>query len=421
MVIFKQILLSSLFLYILSVLFRKGTGVFFILPIVFIIFEVLKNIFIAFSLEYGFNGIQNITVFLIVGYLLLRLHKRKDFFKEMSLVLVFLFYSYARIPFGDDLVSLITKSLGLTSGLLLIPISALIVKEESSFYKLNNSLISSLIIYVTYLVTASIFKFGPNHYDTDIIYGLRFEQYYLGSIAIVMMPVILNCNKWRKKTLIFLSIITFIILVLTLRRTAVIIVILGLVVYFTFLPQKRKRISNILGFVSIILIVGTIFFNSSISDYRSTQYSRDYEIEEEGRYIEMDLVLQTLTSPNNNMLIFGSGKFFNDKGEYGFRNDERPIHGAISKILFGAGLVGVGLFLLIFIRKVLKAYKFRIISHQTNYSKYRALLISLIAVFLAVTFTGGLGVGTGVAFTGTIYIYIGALSGLLQNADRRIR
>jgi hypothetical protein len=114
-------------------------------------------------------------------------------------------------------------------------------------------------------------------------------------------------------------------------------------------------------------------------------------------------------------LYFGTGFFLDDAGRYGFKDDRRPIHGAFSKILFGGGVIGLLSYLLIFFIIIIKS--FHTIPQNINsfsFYNYRALMFALIAILLSVALTGGIGVGTGISFTGTTLLYIGYLNGLIS-------
>lgn len=414
MVIIKFGFFLLLLLYIIIYIYRRGKDILYILPVIFILLEIYKNILFEFSIEYGFNGYQNLIVLIIVLYLLNKVVKSYVFYRYAFFVLIFLVYVFTRIPFSDDPVSLLTKYTGLTNSLLLIPLSSTIAVNKLDLFKLNRGVILALKFFVFYLLIASLLKFGPNHYGTDIIYGLRFEQYYLGSLALVIMPVALEIlPRSKKKNLIFLSVITFIILSLTLRRTSIIIVILGLLLYSNFIPKNKQLYSNIIYFLLTFIIAIIIILNTNITSYRATEYSSDYNIEEEGRYIEMELVINTLKK--SGAYFIGTGEMFNSPGQYNFKDPTRPLHGTLSKILFGSGILGIVLFFMIYLELLRKAYLLKNCQYIKSFCSYRSLQISLVLVLLAVTFTGGIGVGTGIAFTGTINVYIGVLNGILDN------
>lgn len=411
--IISLLIVSIIYLLSILLIYKYGTRSIVYLPVFFITYEILKNIFIEFGIETGFNGFQNLNTFLFI------IPHLKKIFRSGTLgilVLIFLIYYITRIPYAQDVISLSTQTLGLFNIyiLLLIGYSFNIIKHHQVFQKLNSSFYILLIIYCVYLIIASLLSFGPNHYNTGLIYGLRFEQYYSASFVIVLYPLLreyLSANK----VLIFqiFILIGVMLIVLTLRRTSIIIVIMGIFLFPLFydlnymLKFLKKYTTLIVVFLSLFFI--TISLYTDIYSIRSDEFSTSYDIESEGRFIEFNLVSFTLEKEDS--WLWGIRQFLNEEGNYNFPNDERALHGTLSKLLLGGGLIGVSLYYMIFIYIGLSV----ILNNNYRKRPYRAMILTLLVIYLVVALTGAIGVGTGVSFTGSIFLYIGFLFNIIKN------
>jgi hypothetical protein len=122
---------------------------------------------------------------------------------------------------------------------------------------------------------------------------------------------------------------------------------IGFIAFFIF---SRKNISTLKQTFLIITAISAISIYIYINELyliRESRFSEDYELNEEGRFIEFELTLYILNeSPST--ALFGVGSIFDEKGKYGFtRRKVRPMHGTYSRILFGAGYIGLGLFFVV--------------------------------------------------------------------------
>lgn len=371
------------------VLIKNKLNTLFYLPVFWIIEEMLSTYFYRFDS----NGTINALTFLFILYALFKFGLFKIMFWNVFLLL-FLFISVIKTPFADDYLSFGNRYINLLNIYMILPISYYTFKNMNDYKKIKNVFNVIIILVVLYLVISSLLKVGPNMYETGIVYGLNWGQFY--GPAIIASIVFVSNRGIKSLSIRNLILYALILLIfLTMRRTAILIIVLFVSFYYLF-KFERKISIYLMFFVSIAsLAASTLYLNANISkSSRADKFTKDYDITEEGRYNDIYGVLTIMKSEN---AILSGYELFNDAGNYGSKRSSRPIHVDIMRLFYGIGLVGV-LPLIIFILTI--GFKVFMIKNR----EVKAMGVALIAVFVLTLFTGGTFY---ISYSGVVFINLG--------------
>ena len=343
----------------------------------------------------------------------IKIHKSNIF------IFLFLCYLLILIPFSSNPFNTFRIYLQVSVSLLMFPVSYFIFNRLKDWKKLNNSMIWIMLIIVINTLIGSIFGFGRRYYtqDEDFLTGFLYgSRLYPGSIALILLPLILPLIQKRKyKLLVYiLSFSVFIILVLSMRRTAFLIVLVGYFIYFIFSVKKKTLLFGILGFICIFYISLPIFNNILTTRFeaRKERFQLNF-YESEGRYIETILVFNDFKSFELIKKLFGT-ELFNSPGNFGEGVlGGRQIHSDILVLIHGSGVVGLVLYLLVHYRifRTFIYYKKKL-PNVAYIKEMIAVFISLFIIILVVSTIGGI---HAITFRSIFFIYLGAILGIFRN------
>ncbi len=190
--------------------------------------------------------------------------------------------------------------------------------------------------------------------------GIKIAYFSLNALYVPVFAAIMsvyNFGSIKSKILKLLNVVfaisTILIIVLLMKRTLIVLVILAAVL----LIFRNFTFKNIVkySFISVVLFVFFFsFFESSFYqaiDTRSSRFSSEYDITEEGRFIENEYIFQLLKDSPLKM-IFGSGEVFNDGDSLAAMSPYyyvRDAHNSYIRIFWNGGIVGLFSFLLLYL------------------------------------------------------------------------
>lgn len=378
----------------------------FYFPLVLIFLEIGASMFYHFEINVGLNGIHLMILFIILIPSLT--HVRV--YTWSYIVIVFIIYIGFRITYSVDIISLITRITNFSLLLFLIPISYYAVRQESDIRLLNRMSYLLILFYFIYTAVASVFKIGTNMYNTDVVFGLAHNQVDSVGLVIGLTPFIYRLNKLSfKQQIVFL--IGLILIVLTLRRTPIILIAFGGLTYFIFNSGVSAKLKTLISIFTLTVIL-VFIFNSAGMELRLfaiDRYQPDLttteKIEEEGRYKDISVVWDFLNRSENT--IIGTGSLFDSRGKYGLdkSQDNRPIHNNFGELLHGSGIIGVFLFISIIIQIFIKMRHGNSKGLKQRQVLIKSTLYFLIISIVVISLSGGIrSISASVLF-----IYIGAL------------
>lgn len=418
-------LLASFFLFLLVYHKVKYRYRFiFTLPIIVFCIEIGKTLGYHYGFLTGYNGF---IFFILLITILLSMPIWRFFNNVPKKIIVLLgviaIYFISRIDFGGaNILNLITRLGNFLIILFLFIIGFNKTRNRFDLYFLNKNLIIATVIFIIITSISTILSVGKPVYQGGVIYGPMHFQLYYPTLFIILYPLIIFVNKLNdnnyninKNIIRLVLFFSLLIISLSLMRSTWMIVLLGLVSYFIF---SYKNISNIksLVFILLILVSATSYiYVNEIYLIRENRFNSNYDIQYEGRIIELKLTKEII-SQNRKLKLFGTGSLFNEKGKYGYRIDYRGMHGTYSRILFGSGYLGLFLFisylLLIFWlffyklgEKINKKFDF--------FKNVKAVGIGVYIGLLFAFFSANTSYGFGISYFAIAFLYLGVLSKLI--------
>lgn len=274
-----------------------------------------------------------------------------------------------------------------------------------------------LVYFVGYVVYANVFSIGDSFYGGK---SASFMTGYMGlqSMYISTFLIIQSFFLWpfyKKKTfIILLASFGIIIFLLILKRTNIILLGIGLILWLYY----EKKISSIYGWMFLIVLAISLYYVSSsqlfkerISE-RESRFSSEYSVKQEGRFKENYFVWERVSdSPLH--LLFGTGEVFNDvkfmsaEADFIDRKLGRQIHNSYASLLWSGGILGIFLFLWLYIqfwKKVKLYYK------KTNSSILFKTLYHLAMVYIIIHLINDMSAGIYyLTFNSFFYFTMGAL------------
>jgi hypothetical protein len=298
------------------------------------------------------------------------------------------------------------------------------IKTKNHLALLSRVIVVTLAIQILYILLANIFQFGSSDYLDESFYfgetGVNITKEMV--VAVFTAPIFYSLERNRGWRLFssFLFIAALAIILIGLKRAALLSVGFGVLVYFLYSPQKFRSI-RIFVFASLLLLIASPYFIDLVNERyeaRSKKVTMNYEEidEEEGRIQEINIVWDTFVERDVVKKLIGSDPFLMKEDYFGIR---RMIHIDYLSLLDGVGIVGLFAFLwvyfAIFYHIIFYASSLR---HSSFYSELKTVGITLIAIQLVMGLAGTI---TGIGLRGLILLYLGAICGVLRHEHQALR
>lgn len=396
LVLISTIIFVSISLYVIHI--KKNKSVFY-LPVILVMVEIASIVLSEINLDQGFNGM----IFLILFTFFVLNFKAELGYKEIIIyifLLLLIVILSLNVSSDLNLVNRATRVGNFIFVLLLIPL-AILNSYEVSRRELAKILFTAAVIYTTYIILASLVKFGPNHYNTGLIYGFRFEQWYFGALLVAVFPAYILYDNAKLKYYV-ISILLLLLILLVLRRTTWVIIIATSLLTILLTPSLRFNKKIIVSLILLIIPISLLFYTSNLWEQRGGRAltSTIENVEDEGRFLEYYntyIILQ-----ESNSFLFGTDYLFDERGRYGHPREVRPMHGVYSRILFGAGFIGLFVYISVLLLTV-----FFLMKNRNKDDLFLNVVLASMITYLMVAFTGGSGMGIGISYVGTLFILSG--------------
>ena len=399
---------------------RRSEFLYF-LPFFILFFDLYATTFeVGSSLRLYFFSIEFIILFTL---LINKIYKKIRLLKGVGVsILIFVLYLLILVPFSTN-IQLTTNYFVRIVLLFLVLINAFYyIDSFSKLLKIINLLPYLLLINYLYFVYSSITGEGePAYKGQDFLLGYQsYASQFVFSITFISILFFYRYLKNKQKFIgVLTNIITIVILLLIFRRTNFFIIALGLIIMFVNNKYTRKNIIRI----AIVLVAVASFFINDLVKITEENLSRRERItrvdnyKQEGRYIENILVYSTISN-STTTTIFGSGELFNSAGKYGLNTGDkweyiRPIHNDYARLLFGAGFLGVILYLIIILKIYLAAKKIK-----PKIPELKAYFVFLLLCFLINGVSSGI---TDLYYRSILFLLLGGVLRLLLNEKQTLK
>jgi O-antigen ligase len=307
--------------------------------------------------------------------------------------------------------------LRLTLAVMMLPIAHATVLTVRELRKLNIGLAVAVFVIVVQFVAAQVFQLGSTVYGEEQAYlvGGNSGVYitYVIAYALVSLPLAFRSQSFRSPAArLFmggLAVAAICVLFLVFRRGAILGFLVGTIVYVLY-TRNRGRATALVGAGAVAMVAAMPLIGDRLASIYSERGDVVAFIEntDQGRMAEFELVWREFLDRGVRHAMFGSD-LFNSRAYLG---ETRTLHVDYTNLLLGAGIVGLGLYLLIFFWIVREANRrARLLRAFPLAAEIRATLLGLVATCLVVSFSTQI---WAVGPLSCAFLYFGALLGLLR-------
>jgi hypothetical protein len=386
----------------------------YIIPI-----NVLFDVSLAFFEKGGIFPITRALI--LIGVLLYFINKYPQNTKYYSVSIIFSLYVLITLIFSNDVIRSLNISLKVIISILFFIVGFNYFNNLKKIRILNNSIIISMIILLLNFILSTVFGIGVDVYtgDDDFLAGNLDDNWNIFTYSLLISPLILfqyiNLPKYRLY-LLFLMGVNSIILLLSLKRIAVVGLVFGFVVYSFFNFKLGKSLKTIL-YIIIFLILSFPLYERQLFKRFEAREDRfqSNSLESEARYAETIYVWdETLSFENPKKAILGLQGFYSTRNYADGKFGDRNLHIDYNLIVNTTGLVGLILYLLIFVQIFLNYQNYKKAKIYLPPKFYNMLVGIFFALFITQFLTSFAGQMYMITFRMIIFTYMGAILGFFK-------
>ncbi len=313
---------------------------------------------------------------------------------------------------SDLYESVIDGFMKITISLLMIPIGFKVAQFDRQL--MIKGIYWTVIILLLNYIASQFFKLGVSVYSEDSFYkgGATASAPIILSMSILIFFYAFNSKQlpYSKVFTVVVSALAIFIILLSVKRGAILGLVAGFVVYFIFTTKKLNT-----SFRLFLIAVGFIAIFSEYSDViqrrvdaRTTEKN---EIQNENRYREVFYMLEEMENLSVPQILFGYEPFNSSKIMAKYFGRPRQLHVDYTILLLGTGVIGLLLYLGLFWSifrysqrlKSLFIQKQLILGRLEIYENF-ALTSSLLVLSLTMSFSGGIQF---ISYRIILFLYIG--------------
>lgn len=289
--------------------------------------------------------------------------------------------------------------------LLCLPLGFSILSSVRKFREFQRTGIICMLLFLINTFLANVFDWGGSGYtEQGLEMGNLFsDAMYQVVYSIISIFLLIILFPSRRRFIFILSAICGIVVVVSMKRTTMFALFVGMLSYqfFCFIYGKslkrlfRFHLKYLTNFFLLILLFSPFFlsyFFINLEARQNTFEKAREDITEEGRIAEFIYITdEILRSDKTLTLLFGK-ETFNLVGTYANgRFGLRQIHGDYSVLLHGTGVIGCFAWFFIHLYLVLWIVKLK----RTSYSKNVNYSTVLYSIFLSLIFVQCIIMGAG--------------------------
>ena len=385
--------------------------IFLMIPMLNVVATIFTPYFPGGSLNPGVIRGVILTIFCI-WFLLSRKHmnaiSKSTYF--------FLFYLLILCFFSSNILTTVYIYNKVFIASLFLPLALYFLNSEHIFLILIRTSIFALAILELNFLLSNFLGIGFATYkDESILFGesgVNITKYMV--IFIMLIPFYLKYEK-NKPLRIFASILLvsgIIIVILGMKRSAILAISGGFLIYALMTPYK-SRILRITPFIAaFVLLSGPYYIPIIEKRFKARQervsmtYNQLSSSEEEGRLLEVQYTIEQTFGDSFERIFIGYDLFLKKQ----FQGHRRMLHIDYMNMLGGAGIIGLTLFLFIYWRIWFFAKKIKKTgANSLAKNEIYAMICALLGVQAFMSFGGTM---QGLDLRGTVLLLLGAFLAL---------
>jgi hypothetical protein len=272
-----------------------------------------------------------------------------------SYLLVYILYLLGISMLASNLMeSVFDGFMKIAISLLMLPIGFKVAQFDNN--RMIKGIYWTIIVLLLNYIFSQFFKLGDSVYSDDTFYkgGATASAPVILSMSILIIFYAFNVNQlpYSKIFTVIASSIAIFIIILSVKRGAILGLAAGFAVYFIFTSKKLNS-----SFRLLLIGLGLIMILSEYSDVvqkrvdaRSTEKN---EIQNENRYREVFFMFEEMANLSLPQKLFGYEPFNSSKIMAKYFGRPRQLHVDYTILLLGTGIFGLliylGLFLMIYL------------------------------------------------------------------------
>lgn len=345
--------------------------------------------------------------------------KNGFFFRNNIWSLFIMVYFLILLNKSSDLVTIRPYIFSVCWLFLLIALIPSIYKKFSAeviFKELSNACFLILILFILNALASTYYKFSPMEMY-NITKGVMFGNLWaaaFNTLPLALIVVFMYGVTEKKTVYLIVCVITFFFIMLTLRRTVIVLSTLGiLITLMTLMTREKAKTLFMAG--GLIAVIGFCVYNYTdfFAEFKERIELRkldERDLAEEKRMFEYSLLYDDMFVYHAYSPWFGY-ELFNSAGNYGKGVlAERSLHGDIPNIWHSSGLIGVMLYLLMVGTAFLKAFR--------NSHRYKD---KLLFVFCGISFAAYTGSGRYTEIAATLLIFLLVMLPLATSEETEVQ
>lgn len=383
-----------------------------LLPVLLVFIEIVN-----FNNHQVFSYLKGVVLLIPVGIYLFQNNRfRLDVISKT--MLLFLSYTFIISFFSSDLIGTFQSYVSIFTSMVLYLISFNTFSKwnDINYFKFPLTIIP--LLFIINLILYSGLGLGEAAYGGILHFGnLHNNAIYTGVLILLVGTIFHKYIKYKFLNVILLFALLIILLV-SLRRTAIILIFSGFFIYLLMADFKQ---TIKLGFPIVLLLLLTFPYYSNFLitaiEARGQRATLEQNIENEARFREITIISDRSFSFNNlNYSLFGK-EYLNSEGTYAtasFRvRSDRVLHTDYARLLHGSGIIGLTLYFIILLAIGTKSY--RHIKYFGVNNNISIVLSILFMILLLVTFSGSI---LSISFRSTNFIILGMFMGIADKTRK---
>lgn len=381
----------------------KKNRLLFNLLLIVPVLNALADVTVYYFKEIGDGGFH---LGLLRGLFLVSIHFLFTFriIKNNStnrIILAFLVYLALIGLFSSSYSDTYNTYLKWFSALLLYPLAYYLIRDVFDLILMLRSFVIAGVIILINLIIGQLTNFGVSAYLEDSFYtggaGVGITNNL--SIILLLFPL-MNLvkgliSKFEKRIYTLFFICFFIFVILGMKRASIFGLVFGFIVYY-LLNYRKTTALKVLIFFSLVILILFPFFENTLLQRLEAREDVMLNYEDEGRYKEIFYAFDEFRDGTIVHKLIGS-ELFNSQQYFGpkYFGRNRMIHGDVTNFFYGSGLIGLGIYLLLFASLISNSMKYN--KRNPNYpvlKEISAIMSGIVCCYAFMTITGAGSIGS---------------------------
>jgi hypothetical protein len=337
--------------------------------------------------------------------------------KYYSAIVVFLLFCLMQLFFVSDFQKSLVMTLKIGLPIASFAIGFHLFNTFQELRKLSISVIWVYLILGGNFLLSQLFQLGQSVYsdESNFRVGNLDDSWNVFTYAVLLAPLVIHFvgkSKYLRLTAYLGAIGNAMLVVISIKRIAILGLVSGNLIRMYFVPKNLKWIRSAL-FATGAMLVAFLFIQDIVLErieLRSNRFESG-SIEREGRYLETSYVWDEVITFRNPVKSLLGLEGFNSVSNYADgRFGDRQLHVDYNLIVNTIGLVGLILYFLLFLQIFKNMLRFRhcMISHPRS----RVILLSVFwMLFINQFITSTAGQMYHVSYRLIVFVFLGSILG----------